>query len=65
VHRLEAKIGELEAALTDQALYSGGADGTKKAKKIDAELKEARREHDEALTRWTNAVEALGTLTGS
>ena len=65
VHRLEAKIGELEAALTDQSLYSGGAEGTKKAKKIDAELKEARREHDAALNRWTAAVEALSALAGS
>ena len=42
-----------------------GPKGTKKAKKIDAELKEARRAHDEALTRWTAAVEALSALAGS
>ena len=64
VHRLEAKVGELESALADPALYSGGAEGTKKAKKIDAELKEMRRAHDEALNRWTAAVEALSALAG-
>jgi len=65
VHRLEAKISELEALLADPALYGGGADGTKKAKKIDSELREARREHDDALNRWTAAVEALSALAGS
>jgi len=65
VHRLEAKVAELEAALADQSLYSGGVEGTKTAKKIDTELKEARRAHDEALTRWTAAVEALSALARS
>jgi ATP-binding cassette subfamily F protein 3 len=65
VHRLEAKVAELESALADPALYGGGAEGTKKAKKIDAELREARRMHDEALNRWTAAVEALSALARS
>jgi ATP-binding cassette subfamily F protein 3 len=65
VHRLEERISELEAALADQSLYAGGMEGSRKARKIDAELKEARRAHDEALTRWTAAVEALSALAGS
>jgi t-SNARE complex subunit (syntaxin) len=65
VHRLEARVAELEAALADQALYSGGAEGSKKARKIDTELKDARRAHDEALTRWTAAMETVSALARS
>ncbi len=65
VHALEERIATLEAALADPSLYGAGADGTRKAKEIDAELKAARREHDAALTRWTTAMEALSTLAGS
>ena len=65
VHQLEERIGTLEAALADPSLYGAGADGTRKAKEIDAELKAARRDHDAALTRWTTAMEALSTLAGS
>lgn len=65
VHALEERIATLEAALADPSLYGAGADGTRKAKEIDGELKAARREHDAALTRWTTAMEALSTLAGS
>jgi len=62
VHRLEARIAELTAALADPALYDGAATGARKAGQLDRELKEARRALDDALSRWTAAVEALDAL---
>ena len=65
VHRLEAKIIELEAALADQSLYSGGAEGSKKARKIDAELKESAagsRRGTDALDRGSGGAECAGRV---
>ena len=56
VHRLEARIGELEEALRDPGLYAAGADGARQAGRLDAELKQARREHDAALAAWNDAA---------
>jgi len=60
VHRLEARIEELEIVLADPAMYDGSADAAKRAGLLDRELKEARRSLDAALASWTEAVEALG-----
>jgi ATP-binding cassette subfamily F protein 3 len=57
VHRLEARIAELEAALHDPALYAGGAEAARQAGRLDAELKGARRELDAALADWSEAAQ--------
>ena len=59
VHRLEARIAELAAAVADTALYDGTAEGARKAAGLDRELKEAKQALDDAMARWTEAVEAL------
>jgi len=55
VHAAEARIGELERALADPALYDGGASGAREAGRLSVELDRARRALDEALVRWTEA----------
>jgi hypothetical protein len=52
----------LDAALADPALYDGAAEGARKAGQLDRELKATRRTLDDAMARWTVAVEALDTL---
>jgi ATP-binding cassette subfamily F protein 3 len=59
----EVRIAELHLALSDQSLYDGKAEGARKAGRLDAELKEARRALDEVLGRWAGAIEALDSLT--
>ncbi|HEX7025118.1 MAG TPA: ATP-binding cassette domain-containing protein, partial [Gemmatimonadales bacterium] len=60
VHRLEARIEELELALADPERYDGSAEAARKAGALERELKEARQGLDAALARWSEAVEALG-----
>jgi ATP-binding cassette subfamily F protein 3 len=55
VHAAEARVGELERALADPALYQDGADGAREAGRLSAELDRARRALDAALVRWTEA----------
>jgi ATP-binding cassette subfamily F protein 3 len=64
VHLLEARISELTTLLADPALYDGAAEGARKAGQLDRELKEAKRALDDALARWTEAVEALEASAG-
>ncbi len=59
VHRAEARVAELEAALGDEALYDGTAGGAMEAGRISVELAEARRAVDEAIARWLEAQEAM------
>jgi len=59
VHAAEARIGELERALADPALYHGGANGAREAGRLNADLTKARRALDDALARWTEASDAL------
>jgi ATP-binding cassette subfamily F protein 3 len=56
VHRLEARIEELELALADPLLYEMGPQGAKQAGRLDGELKAAKRDLESALARWTEAV---------
>jgi ATP-binding cassette, subfamily F, member 3 len=60
VHRLEARIEELELALADPLRYDGSAEAARRAGELDRELREQRRALDQALVRWTEAVDALG-----
>ena len=60
VHRLEARIEELELALADPAMYDGTGEAARRAGGLDRELKESRRALELALTRWTEAVDSLG-----
>jgi hypothetical protein len=59
VHAAEARIGELERALADPALYHGGANGAREAGRLNTDLTKARRALDDALARWTAASDAL------
>jgi ATP-binding cassette subfamily F protein 3 len=56
VAEAEARVRELERALADPALYGGGGEGARKAGRLDAELRDARRALDAALERWTEAA---------
>jgi ATP-binding cassette subfamily F protein 3 len=60
VHRLETRIEELELTLADPAMYDGSGEAARRAGELDRELGESRRALDQALTRWTEAVESLG-----
>jgi ATP-binding cassette subfamily F protein 3 len=53
----EARVGELERALADPALYDGTGDGARKAGRLDAELKEARRRLEAAIEKWSELSE--------
>ena len=59
VHRIEARVAELEALLADPGRYDGTPAAARRAGELDRELKEQRRALDQALTRWTEAVDAL------
>ncbi len=61
VQAAEARIAELEQALADPALYDGGANGAREAGRLNAELLKARQALDQALSRWTEASDALET----
>ena len=60
-HRLEARVLELQRALEDPVLYAGGAEAARRAGELKGELEAATREHDAALERWAEAVDALET----
>jgi len=59
VHRLEARVTELNLALSDPALYGGDAGGVQKAAALRARLAATQREVAAALERWMKAEEAL------
>jgi ATP-binding cassette, subfamily F, member 3 len=59
VHAAEARIGELERALADPALYDGRAEGAREAGRLSVALAQAKRALDEALARWAEASDAL------
>jgi ATP-binding cassette subfamily F protein 3 len=58
VHRLEARIEQLAAALGDVTMYDGTADAARRAGQLDRELAECRRALDLAMQRWNEAVES-------
>lgn len=59
VQQAEERVADLERQLADGALYDGSAGAARKAGELNAELAAARREHDEALVRWADAVAVL------
>ncbi|HUO51140.1 MAG TPA: ABC-F family ATP-binding cassette domain-containing protein [Gemmatimonadaceae bacterium] len=59
---LDARVAGLERALADPSLYDGGAAGAKRAAALNAELKQAMKEHEAAFLRWSAAVEKLSGL---
>lgn len=54
----EARVHELERTLADPGLYDGSADAARRAAGLTRDLVAARKAHDEALSIWTQAVEA-------
>ena len=60
VHRLEARIEELEAALADAGLYDGSGETARRAAALAADLADARRDLDGAMVRWNEAMEETG-----
>lgn len=59
VHALEAKVAELEAALHDESLHDGSAEGAHEAARIHKELTAVREELEVSMERWMSAEEAL------
>jgi ATP-binding cassette subfamily F protein 3 len=59
---LEIRISELEHQLADPTLYSGGAEGARRAAQIDRDLRAAIKERDAALATWAAAAEELERL---
>jgi exonuclease VII small subunit len=59
VHRLEDQIAELEAAIADPALYDGGAEGGPRCGAPGSGAQGGEAGLDQAMARWTEAVEAL------
>ena len=58
IARLEARVGEITAALEDPELYTR-ATGVEDAKRLGAELEKVRRELDAALERWNALSETV------
>lgn len=58
VQEEEGAIRRLEAALADEGLYNGSAEGAREAGRLNIALRDARARLEEALERWTEAVEA-------
>jgi ATP-binding cassette, subfamily F, member 3 len=63
VATLEAKVGELTAALGDPELYATG-EGVTRARQLGVELDTARAALDAALERWARATEVLESVGG-
>jgi ATP-binding cassette subfamily F protein 3 len=59
VERAEQSVASLEAELADSSLYDGTADGNFRAEELGRSLAEAKRVLDDAMTRWSDAVEGL------
>ena len=59
MQRLEARVSDLQSQLEDPTLYAGGAEGARRAAKLDSELSRATKERDAALAKWADAVERL------
>jgi len=63
VHAWEAKVAEVEAALTHPGLWEAtNGEGAREAARLGAALKEARDVLEAAMDRWTRAMEALEKL---
>ncbi len=58
VHLAEQEIARLEQQLADPKLYDGTADAARKAGDLKTALATARRAHDAAIERWTQAMDA-------
>ncbi len=58
----EGAVKRLEAAVADESLYVGGADGARKAATLTKQLEDARRTYDDAVTAWATASEELERL---
>jgi hypothetical protein len=55
----ETAVAEIESELTDGGLYDGTSEGTLRADELGRELADAKRVLDEAMTKWSDAVEVL------
>lgn len=58
VHQAEETVARLQEELASDALYDGSVEGVQEAGRLNQELKEAGQRLDEAMNRWTAAVEA-------
>jgi len=65
VHQAEKKVAEMEAALASPELYQGTPEeGAREAARLGSGLKEARLVLEQAMERWTRAMEELEELAG-
>src|SRR5262249_51890076 len=51
--KAEETVRELEAALADQDLYSGGGEGARKAADLTRRLADAKKAFDRAMAEWS------------
>ena len=62
VEEAEATVKNFETALTDDSLYDGSPDGSRRAAELGQSLEQARITLEEAMNVWASAVEALEQL---
>ena len=62
VEEAEAAVTALEAELADGSLYDGTAEGNLRAARLGMSLEQAKQALDEAMARWSEAVEVLEDL---
>jgi ATP-binding cassette subfamily F protein 3 len=55
----EQAVAAIEAELADSRLYDGSADGNRRAEELGRALEGAKHALNEAMVRWSEAVEAL------
>jgi len=62
VEAAEAIVTNLEVELADGSLYDGTEDGNRRAEELGHSLAKAKRDLDEAVTKWSESVEVLESL---
>jgi ATP-binding cassette subfamily F protein 3 len=59
VEAAEQAVATIEADLADSSLYDGTVEKTRRAEELGRSLEEAKRVLDDAMARWSEAVEAI------
>jgi ATP-binding cassette subfamily F protein 3 len=62
VHEREAAVARIESELADPGLYDGSLESARRAAVLTENRRKAQTQVDDALKRWTEAVEALERL---
>jgi len=62
VEKREREVADAEQALADPGLYDGTPEGAREAARLNRALKEARARLDEAMDRWSQALDRVESL---